>query len=355
MAMKIQYQNVGKTFGHVTVLTDFDVEVPDGKFLALLGPSGCGKTTALRIMSGLEQPTSGRVFLGERDVTEVPPRGRDIAMVFQSYALYPQFKVADNIAYPLRIRKVPKEQRTAEVARVAELMSLTPLLDRKPRQLSGGERQRVALARAIIRKPAAFLMDEPLSNLDAQLRIQMRTEIKRLQKELAVTTLYVTHDQVEAMTMADQVAIMYKGKLQQHATPAKLYAQPANTFVAKFVGSPPMNILPGSVTEGIFRCPDAQIPVGPTAPAGDAQIGFRPEAAAIVAASEPGAMPARVYTVEPLGNEVIVSFLIGNTIVHVRAPADSQFAMGDSCGLKFDLRYVHLFDPADGQRIDWVA
>jgi multiple sugar transport system ATP-binding protein len=352
--MKIRYQNVGKTFGQVTVLTDFDVEVPDGTFLALLGPSGCGKTTALRIMSGLEQPSQGRVFLGERDVTDVPPRGRDVAMVFQSYALYPQFSVAGNIAYPLRIRKVPKERRTAEVARVAELLGLTPLLDRKPRQLSGGERQRVALARAIIRRPAAFLMDEPLSNLDAQLRIQMRTEIKRLQKELAVTTLYVTHDQVEAMTMADSIAVMYRGKLQQHATPAKLYAQPANTFVARFVGSPPMNILSGSVTGGVFHCPDVQIPVGPTAPAGDAQLGFRPEAAAIVAASEPGAMPARVYTVEPLGNEVIVSFLIGDTI-HVRAPADSSMAMGDSCGLRFDLRYVHLFNPADGQRIDWVA
>jgi multiple sugar transport system ATP-binding protein len=306
-------------------------------------------------MSGLEQPSQGRVFLGERDVTDVPPRGRDIAMVFQSYALYPQFSVADNIAYPLRIRKVPKAQKAAEVARVADLLGLTPLLNRKPRQLSGGERQRVALARAIIRRPAAFLMDEPLSNLDAQLRIQMRTEIKRLQKELAVTTLYVTHDQVEAMTMADSVAIMHRGKLQQHATPAKLYAQPANTFVARFVGSPPMNILSGSVTEGVFRCPGAEIAVGPTAPAGDVQLGFRPEAAAIVAASEPGVLPARVYTVEPLGNEVIVSFLIGDTIVHVRAAADTSIAMGDSCGLRFDLRRVHLFNPTDGQRIDWVA
>ena len=353
--VKIRYQNVGKTFGQVTVLTDFDVEVPDGTFLALLGPSGCGKTTALRIMSGLEQPSQGRVFLGDRDVTDTPPRGRDIAMVFQSYALYPQFKVADNIAYPLRIRKVPKQQRAAEVARVAELLGLTPLLDRKPRQLSGGERQRVALARAIIRRPSAFLMDEPLSNLDAQLRIQMRTEIKRLQKELAVTTLYVTHDQVEAMTMADNVAIMYGGKLQQHATPAKLYAQPANTFVARFVGSPPMNILSGSITDGVFRCVDAEIHVGPTAPDGYVQLGFRPEAASIVAASEPGVMPARIYTVEPLGNEVIVSFLIGDTIVHVRAPADSPVAMGDNCGLRFDLRYIHLFSPADGRRLDWSA
>ncbi len=353
--MEIRYQNVGKRFGRVTVLTDFDLEVADGTFLALLGPSGCGKTTALRIMAGLEQPSEGRVFLGERDVTDVPPRGRDVAMVFQSYALYPQFKIADNIGYPLRIRKVPKAQRATEVGRVAELLGLTPLLDRKPRQLSGGERQRVALARAIIRQPAAFLMDEPLSNLDAQLRIQMRTEIKRLQKELAVTTLYVTHDQVEAMTMADSVAIMYRGKLQQLATPAKLYAQPANTFVARFVGSPPMNILSGSVTAGVFNCRDARIPVGPTAPAGDAQLGFRPEAAVIVAASEPDAVPVRVYTVEPLGNEMIVSFMIGDTIVHVRAAADSPIAMGDSCGLQLAPRHIHFFDPADGQRIDWVA
>jgi multiple sugar transport system ATP-binding protein len=352
--MEIRYEGVGKRFDSVTVLADFDLRVPDGEFLALLGPSGCGKTTALRIMAGLEQPTTGRVFLGERDITDVPPRGRDVAMVFQSYALYPHLKVRDNIAYPLRVRKVAQDRIREEVARVAESLGISALLERKPRQLSGGERQRVALARAIIRHPVAFLMDEPLSNLDAQLRIHMRTEIKRLQKELAVTTLYVTHDQLEAMTMADSVGILYQGRLQQLATPSQLYARPANTFVARFVGSPPMNILAGSVTDGIFHCAGASIRLGPTAPAGDVQMGFRPEGAAIVAQPETDDVPMRVYTVEPLGNEQIVTFMIGDSIIHVRVAAESTIAMGDACGLRIHPTSIHLFSPADGRRIDWA-
>ncbi len=353
--MEIRYQHVGKRFDKVTVLEDFNLEVTDGTFLALLGPSGCGKTTALRIMSGLEVPTEGRVFLGDHDVTDLPPRSRDIAMVFQSYALYPHFNVEQNIGYPLRIRKTPKAQIKSEVAAVAESLGLTKLLGRKPRQLSGGERQRVALARAIVRKPSAFLMDEPLSNLDAKLRVQMRTEIKRLQKQLGTTTLYVTHDQVEAMTMADQVAIMFGGKLQQFAPPALLYAKPANTFVARFVGSPPMNVMSGVVTDGVFRGEDIAIPVAAGAPSGPVELGFRPEAATIVAEGEPGAVSVRVYTVEPLGNEVIVAFSIGGTVVHVRAPADTTFAMGDACGLQVAPRGIHLFDPEGGQRIELTA
>ncbi len=349
--MDIRYEKVGKTYDKLPVLIDFDLLVPDGTFTALLGPSGCGKTTALRMLAGLDQPTEGRVFLGDRDVTKIPPRGRDIAMVFQSYALYPHLKVSDNIGYPLRIRKVRKDVIRSEVAKVADSLGLTELLDRRPRQLSGGERQRVALARAIIRHPAAFLMDEPLSNLDAQLRIQMRTEIKRLQKELAVTTLYVTHDQVEAMTMADRVAIMRKGRLQQLATPSELYGRPANTFVARFVGSPPMNVLAGTVSDGIFRAEDVSLPVGPDAPAGDVQLGFRPEGATIVAEDEPDAIRLRVYTVEPLGNESIVSFAVGGQVILVRAPADVRIAMGDACGLRIRPQDLHFFDPADGGRI----
>jgi multiple sugar transport system ATP-binding protein len=350
--MEIRYEHVGKRFEKVTVLSDFNLEVKDGSFLALLGPSGCGKTTALRIMSGLELPTEGRVFLGDRDVTDLPPRSRDIAMVFQSYALYPHFNVRQNIAYPLKIRKVPKAKIATEVAAVAESLGLTPLLDRKPKQLSGGERQRVALARAIVRNPSAFLMDEPLSNLDAKLRVQMRTEIKRLQKELAVTTLYVTHDQVEAMTMADQVAIMFGGKLQQFAPPTELYARPANTFVARFVGSPPMNVLKGEITEGVFRTEGLELPVGPGAPTGPVQLGFRPEAARIVAAGEAGSAPVRAYTVEPLGNEIHVAFSIGGAVVFVRAAPDATIAMGDSCGLAVDPRGLHFFDPEGGLRIE---
>src|SRR6478736_4452365 len=275
--MDVRYQNVGKVFSGVPALIDLDLEVPDGKFLALLGPSGCGKTTALRILAGLEEPTSGQVFIGQEDVTRLQPRDRDVAMVFQSYALYPHKNVADNIAYPLRVRKIDKRDRELRVGKVAELLSITPLLGRMPRQLSGGQRQRVALARAIVREPRAFLMDEPLSNLDAQLRLQMRIEIKRLQRELATTTLYVTHDQVEAMTMADMVAVMRDGELQQLAPPAELYSHPANLFVARFCGSPPMNVLGGEVADRSFRHPQGTVALSSPAPPGPAMLGFRPE------------------------------------------------------------------------------
>src|SRR5215469_997084 len=216
--MDVRYQQVSKAFGAFQALSPLDLHVPDGSFLAFLGPSGCGKTTALRLLAGLERPSGGRIYIGERDVTYAATKDRDIAMVFQSYALYPHLKVADNIAYPLRVRKVALAERAAQVRKVAELLGLGDFLERRPGQLSGGQRQRVALARAIIRRPQAFLMDEPLSNLDAQLRLQMRVEIKRLQRELAATTLYVTHDQVEAMTMADMIAVMHRGRLQQLAT-----------------------------------------------------------------------------------------------------------------------------------------
>src|ERR1043165_9389720 len=250
--MDVRYRQVSKAFGSHQALAPLDLHIADGKFLALLGPSGCGKTTALRLLAGLERPSGGQMFIGGRDVPYVATKDRDIAMVFQSYALYPHLKVADNIAYPLRVRKVEPAERANQVRKVAELLGLEDYLERRPAQLSGGQRQRVALARAIIRRPQAFLMDEPLSNLDAQLRLQMRVEIKRLQRELATTTLYVTHDQVEAMTMADTVAVMSRGRLQQLASPAELYAHPANLFVARFCGSPPMNVLGGSVTDGVF-------------------------------------------------------------------------------------------------------
>ena len=276
--MDVRYQGVGKVFSGVPALVDLDLEVPDGKFLALLGPSGCGKTTALRILAGLEEPTSGQVFIGQDDVTKLQPRDRDVAMVFQSYALYPHKNVAENIAYPLRVRKIDKRDRELRVGKVAELLSITPLLGRMPRQLSGGQRQRVALARAIVREPRAFLMDEPLSNLDAQLRLQMRIEIKRLQRELATTTLYVTHDQVEAMTMADIVAVMHEGRLQQLAAPADLYAHPANLFVARFCGSPPMNVLSGDVTDGVFAHPAGRVPLDRDRPQRPGQAGLPPRA-----------------------------------------------------------------------------
>jgi multiple sugar transport system ATP-binding protein len=343
--MDVRYAGVGKQFQQVAALVDLNLTVPDGTFLVLLGPSGCGKTTALRIAAGLEQPTSGRLLLGGQDVTEVPPRRRDVAMVFQSYALYPHLTVGENIAYPLRVRKVPKPERAGQAQRVADLLDIGTLLDRKPRQLSGGQRQRVALARAIIRQPSVFLMDEPLSNLDAQLRTQMRAELKHLQRQLAVTTLYVTHDQVEAMTMADQVAVLRHGRLQQLATPQQLYARPANLFVATFCGSPPMNVLAGELADGRFTRPEGAIEARTPAGRGPVKLGFRPEHARLAAAGAPGSLPAEVYAVEPLGNETLVALRLGEDLVTVRTPAGTRAATGDRCGVLLDPAHLHFFDP----------
>jgi multiple sugar transport system ATP-binding protein len=349
--MDVRYEGVCKSFGGVDALIDLDLTVPDGAFLALLGPSGCGKTTALRILAGLEEPTSGTVFLGERDVTRLQPKDRDVAMVFQSYALYPHKSVADNIAYPLRVRKVPKPQREQRANEVARMLSIDPLLDRMPRQLSGGQRQRVALARAIVREPRAFLMDEPLSNLDAQLRLQMRIEIKRLQKQLGVTTLYVTHDQVEAMTMADMVAVMHEGRLQQLAAPAELYARPVNLFVARFCGSPPMNVVAGEVRDGVFAhgCGSIRLPAG--AAPGSVKLGFRPEHATMVARGAPDSLDGEVYVVEPLGNETLVTVSLAGDLVNLRAAAGVDPAIGTHIGLAPDPARLHLFDPDTGAAI----
>ncbi len=349
--MDVRYQGVSKSFGGVDALIELDLDIPDGTFLALLGPSGCGKTTALRILAGLEEPTAGSVYLGDRDVTRLQPKDRDVAMVFQSYALYPHKSVADNIGYPLRVRKVPKPERAERVATVARMLSIEGLLERMPRALSGGQRQRVALARAIVREPRVFLMDEPLSNLDAQLRLQMRIEIKRLQKQLGVTTLYVTHDQVEAMTMADMVAVMQDGRLQQLATPADLYARPANLFVARFCGSPPMNVLDGEVSGAAFTHPHGTLALTDAPVRGPVKLGFRPEHAAIVAPDAPGALRGEVYVVEPLGNETLITVALGDALVNMRAAAGVEPAIGTPVGLLPDRARLHLFDADTGAAI----
>jgi multiple sugar transport system ATP-binding protein len=349
--MDVRYDGISKSFGSQQALEPLDLHVPDGTFLALLGPSGCGKTTALRILAGLEIPTTGRIHIGPRDVTYAPPRSRDVAMVFQSYALYPHLKVFENIAYPLRVRKVDKAEQARQVREVAELLGLEELLDRRPRQLSGGQRQRVALARAIIRRPQAFLMDEPLSNLDAQLRLQMRAEIKRLQRELGATTLYVTHDQVEAMTMADNVAVMSRGRLQQLASPAELYARPANLFVAGFCGSPPMNVLAGAVADGTFVHPTGAVSVPGAAKPGEVKLGFRPEHAAVVPPGSDGAFAGEIYVVEPLGNETLVAVDVGGTVVNVRMPAGFTAPIGERCAVRPDERHLHLFDTETGEAL----
>jgi len=348
---EVQLSGVGKDFDGVRVLESLELTVDDGEFVVLLGPSGCGKTTALRIIAGLERPTSGRVLIAGRDVTSLSPRERDVAMVFQSYALYPHLSVADNIGYPLRIRGIPSRDRAAAVAEVAASLEVAHLLSRKPRQLSGGQRQRIALARAIIRDPAAFLMDEPLSNLDARLRISMRGEIRRLQQRLGATTIYVTHDQAEALTMADRVCLISEGVVQQYAPPQEIFDRPANRFVASFVGNPPMNILPLSLDQEAR----AMVVAGGAVPLGERyaacadaaveQFGARARDLSLTRAGEAGTLPATVYVVEPMGDEVFVEVLIGDSRVTVRADRGWTAPLGAPVGVCVDPAKACFFEP----------
>ena len=337
----VQFQVVDKAFGVFKALRGLELALPDRTFLALLGPSGCGKTTTLRLLAGLETPTAGRILIGDRDVTRLQPRDRDIAMVFQTYALYPHMTISDNIAYPLRIRKISSEACKQKVAEVSAALEIDHLLDRYPRQLSGGQRQRVALARAIVRDPAAFLMDEPLSNLDARLRLTMRGEIKRLCKGLNATTLYVTHDQAEALTMADLVAVMHKGELQQIAPPNQIYDRPANRFVATFVGSPPMNVLRATVDPSGLHVGGVTIPLDPSRrdaciAVDVAEIGTRPEELSLVEAGAPGALPAEVYVVEPMGHETFVNLRMGDEHLSVRTSRGFTAPIGSVLGVRFE-------------------
>jgi multiple sugar transport system ATP-binding protein len=345
----IAYRKIEKRFGAFRALHALDLEIPDHNFLALLGPSGCGKTTALRVLAGLELPTGGRVFIGERDVTRLQPRDRDVAMVFQSYALYPQMTVFENIAYPLRIRKVDPVERQRRVAEVAAALEVDHLLDRRPRQLSGGQRQRIALARAIVREPAAFLMDEPLSNLDARLRLSMRGEIKRLCHRLGATTLYVTHDQAEALTMADLIAVMRDGELQQVASPAEIYDRPTNRFVAAFVGNPPMNVVGAAISGGLLHVGGAVLPMGDErrarcAAADVKEIGLRPEDLSLVEPGTAGSIAGEVYVVEPMGNETLVDVRIGAEHLNVRARRGFAAPIGSAVGVTFDPADACFFD-----------
>ncbi|HEX3066675.1 MAG TPA: ABC transporter ATP-binding protein, partial [Dongiaceae bacterium] len=275
--MTVELDRISKAFGPLTVLHELSLSVTPGEFMVLLGPSGCGKTTALRMIAGLESVTSGSIRIDGRDVTDVAPKNRDIAMVFQSYALYPHMSVAENIAYPLKIRKLPRAEIDKQVRDVAAQVQLDSLLERFPRQLSGGQRQRVALARAIVRRPAAFLMDEPLSNLDAKLRGHMRAELKHMQHQLGIATVYVTHDQIEAMTLGHRVAVLNQGRLQQIDTPHRIYDDPANIFVAGFVGSPPMNFVPGALGEGRFNAAGGSLPAAARESRENVLLGLRPE------------------------------------------------------------------------------
>ena len=350
--MAIEFRNVTKHFGGTNVVDDLSLEIRNGEFVVLLGPSGCGKTTTLRMLAGLENATSGDIFIDGERVNDVPTQHRDVAMVFQSYALYPHMTIAENIGYPLRVRKIEKNERAARVNRVAAMLEIESLLGRKPRQLSGGERQRVALARAIVREPRAYLMDEPLSNLDARLRVQMRGELKRLQHQLGTTTIYVTHDQAEAMTLASRVAVMRKGRLQQFDTPMNIYNYPANRFVAEFVGSPSMNFVEGRIDAGTFVSDSLRIPLSADQIrnlSGSLTMGIRPEHIQVLAQPHDGAIPASVYVTELMGNETFVFVSVGANRLIARAPADFRAELESQVWLRIAGEKAHFFDPVSGE------
>jgi multiple sugar transport system ATP-binding protein len=334
-----------------------DLEIGDGEFMVLVGPSGCGKSTTLRMLAGLEEINAGKIYIGDRDITHTPPKDRDIAMVFQNYALYPHMTVADNMAFALKMAKVSPDERKKRVAEAARILGLEEYLERKPKALSGGQRQRVAMGRAIVRNPQVFCMDEPLSNLDAKMRVQTRTDIAKLQADLGVTTVYVTHDQVEAMTMGDRVAVMKLGELQQVDTPLKLYDKPVNLFVAGFIGSPQMNLIEAKAADGQAKIGSYLVPVDPVAAKrmqGNITVGVRPEAWRLVSPND-GGLPINVTVVEELGADGFVYGTCdvegtpGNVIV--RVTGRDQVAKGDTIYVTTDPQNVHVFDTDTGERL----
>ncbi len=341
--------NVTKSFGTTSVLHGVSVDIEDGEFVVLVGPSGCGKSTLLRMLAGLENITGGEISIGGRVVNNVPPKDRDIAMVFQNYALYPHMTVFENMAFSMKLAKASKEVMQAEVGRAAKILGLEALLDRYPRQLSGGQRQRVAMGRAIVRDPQVFLFDEPLSNLDAKLRVQMRSEIRELHQRLRVTTVYVTHDQIEAMTMADKIVVMELGHIRQAGPPLELYDRPANLFVAGFIGSPAMNLLDGHIAHGAFQTPDGTswpLPPGNYRD-GPAVYGIRPEHFRLAG----DGLPAEVVVVEPMGSETLVMLRIGETKLNGVFRERISARPGDTLPILPAAAQAHLFDKTTGDRL----
>ncbi len=354
----IKYDNAQRMYpgADKPAVNDLNLDIEDGEFLVLVGPSGCGKSTSLRMLAGLEEVTNGKIFIGDRDVTHLPPKERDIAMVFQNYALYPHMTVADNMAFSLKMAKVPKEERMERVKEAAKLLDLEQYLERKPKALSGGQRQRVAMGRAIVRQPQVFCMDEPLSNLDAKLRVSTRTQIAALQQRLGVTTVYVTHDQVEAMTMGDRVAVLKDGDLMQVDTPLNLYDKPANLFVAGFIGSPAMNLLQAHNVDGHAKLGDIEVPIDREAATkghGDITVGVRPENWRIVGEGE--GIPVKVTVVEELGADAFVYGTSGaegtpdNVIIRIDARRNHH--KGETLYVTTDPQHVHVFDTDTGQRL----
>lgn len=345
---EIQIRGVHKRWGSFVGVRDFNLTIQDREFLVLLGPSGCGKTTTMRMVAGLEDATAGDILIDGRRVNDLDPKDRDVAMVFQSYALYPNMNVYENIRFPLKVRGVDPTTHEARVLRAADMVELRPFLKRKPAELSGGQRQRVALARAIVREPNVFLMDEPLSNLDAKLRVSTRAQIKHLSHELGVTTIYVTHDQIEAMTLADRVVVMKSGMIQQVGAPTEIYDRPANTFVASFIGNPAMNLIEGHVRSGVFQAPGMSVP-DIDLPDGPLTLGFRAEDATVVAGG--GQINAPVYTLELLGDAAMVTVRIGDALVSVKTDKTFRAGIGEPISIGVPAAICHPFDARTGARI----
>lgn len=356
--MDVRFVNVTKSFGPSVVVDGLSLAVEDGEFVVLLGPSGCGKTTSLRMLAGLEEVDSGDIFIGQERVNDVAAQARDVAMVFQSYALYPHMTVRENISYPLRVRRMAREEINCRVERVALMLEIAALLQRRPRELSGGERQRVALARAVVREPRVYLMDEPLSNLDAKLRVAMRGELKRLQHELSTTTVYVTHDQAEAMTLAHRVAVMRHGRLQQFDTPMNIYNLPANRFVAEFVGNPGMNFIEGSVDirERRFRSGETSVELSGSQldrlnNHSQVTLGIRPEHIEVSTEEQEGWLPASIYVTELMGNETLVFLRLGAEKIIVRAAADFRAEPETRVWMRFEANKLDFFDRDSGEAL----
>ena len=345
---QIELMNVSKRWGNFIGVDNFNLTIADEEFLVLLGPSGCGKTTMMRMIAGLEEASEGDIVIDGKVVNDLEPKDRDIAMVFQSYGLYPNMNVYENIRFSLKVRKIDHKTHDARVRKAADMVELGEFLHRKPAELSGGQRQRVALARAIVREPNVFLMDEPLSNLDAKLRVSTRAQIKNLSHELKVTTIYVTHDQIEAMTLADRVVVMKQGVVQQVGTPTDIYDNPANTFVAGFIGSPAMNLLKGTMKDGCFSGDNVEIS-GFSAADGPITLGFRAEDAAV--SPSVGSINATVYTMELLGDATMIAVKAGGALVSVKANKDYRAKIGDQVSISVPQEICHLFDPSTGARI----
>ncbi|CAN5853042.1 sn-glycerol-3-phosphate ABC transporter ATP-binding protein UgpC [soil metagenome] len=359
---KVAFEHISKHFGAVKAVDDVSFEIEDGEFICLLGPSGCGKTTSLRMIAGLEPPTEGRIFIGDREVTKLPPKDRDIGMVFQDYALYPHMTIADNITYPLKVRGASAEERRSRAAEVAKSLQIGHLLERRPGEISGGQQQRTSVARAVVHKPQVFLFDEPLSNLDAKLRLEARSFLKHLQQELGVTAVYVTHDQAEAMALADRIAVMESGKIVQLGPPLEVYRRPANVFVASFIGSPPMNLLPvrlegqgeaARFVASTFKLEAADLAnrLGSFSDGARLTLGVRPEHLRLGREGEAWTLSGDLYATEPLGPETLITLTVGDRLVTARLFGDEPPEVRGRTFLLLTPEHLHLFGE-DGRRLE---